>query len=284
VALAGLGVLGVVYPLVEGRQLGWPAWIWLVLAAGLVTLAAFAIAQSRRQARDGSALLPMQLFANRGYSAGLVTQTAFQGALAGFALCLAIYLQLGLRFSAVGAGLTLLPFSLGAMAGTAIAVPLAARVGKPLMFAGAAIQALATLWVMAVVRAHGSGLNGWDLAVPLAVAGVGLILLVVPLIDVALARVPPDQAGAASGAYGTFQQIGAALGVAVAGVVFFDAAGGRIAAAPLRDAFLAAGWVSVAGYAIAALATVLLPARADVMAHADALRSGEEELVAVGDA
>jgi EmrB/QacA subfamily drug resistance transporter len=270
VLLSALGVLGIVYPLVEGRQLGWPAWIWAVLGAGAVVLAAFVVVENRRQGRDGSALLPMHLFANRGYSAGLVTQTAFQGALAGFALSLAIYLQLGLGFSAIDAGLTLLPFSLGAMAGTAIAVPLATRVGKPLMVVGAAVQAAATLWVMAVVRSAGAGLDGWDLALPLAVAGIGLILLVVPLIDVALAKVPFDQAGAASGAYGTFQQVGAALGVAIAGVVFFDAAGGHIGDAPLRHAFLAAAWVSVAGYVVAALAALLLPPRADVIAHADA--------------
>ena len=51
-------------------------------------------------ARTGSALLPMRLFADRGFSAGLVTQGAFQGALAGFALVLTVYVQAGLGWSA----------------------------------------------------------------------------------------------------------------------------------------------------------------------------------------
>jgi EmrB/QacA subfamily drug resistance transporter len=272
VGLAGFGVLGVVYPLVEGRSLGWPTWIWVVFAAGVAVLGVF-VAESRgRQRRDGSALLPMGLFANRGYSAGLVTQTAFQGALGGFSLATAIYLQLGLGFSAIDTGLTLLPFSLGAMAGTVIAVPLSTKVGKPVMTAGALIQAGATLWVMHEVRAAGADLSGWDLAAPFAIAGVGLILLVIPLIDVALARVPLDQAGAASGAYGTFQQFGAALGIAITGVVFFDDAAARFAnASGLRDAFLGALWVPIGGYLLAAAATVLLPGRAAVQEHARAL-------------
>ena len=119
VALASAGLLGVVYPIIEGRQLGWPAWIWAMGAAGLVLLAVFVVQQRRRERGDGSALLPMHLFANRGFSAGLVTQATFQGAMAAFALITVIYLQTGLGFTAMHAGLTLLPFSLGAFVGVA---------------------------------------------------------------------------------------------------------------------------------------------------------------------
>jgi hypothetical protein len=92
---------------------------------------------------------------------------------------------------------------------------------------------------------------------------------VVPLIDIALATVPTSDAGAASGAYGTVQQVGAAFGVAVAGVVFFGVVGTTYTPASLRSAMLAAGWVPVAGYALSALASLLLPARADVLAHVE---------------
>jgi len=175
-----------------------------------------------------------------------------------------------LGFSAIDAGLTMLPFSVGAFLGTGVAVPLGTKIGKPIMFTGALIQAGGALWTMAVVRSHGAELDGWDLLWPLGVMGVGLALLVIPLLDVALARVPVDQAGAASGAYGTFQQIGAALGVAIAGVVFFGAAGEHIDPTSLRTAFEAACWVAVAGYAMAAAAALLLPSRTDVLAHAHA--------------
>jgi EmrB/QacA subfamily drug resistance transporter len=275
--LATSGLLGVVYALVEGRQADWAAWIWAVGAAGLVVLAAFVAQQVGRERTAGSALLPMRLFADRGFSAGLVTQGAFQGALAGFALVLTVYVQTGLGWSAIHAGLTLLPFSLGAFVGTAVSVPLGMKLGKVVMVVGAAMQSVATVWVLSTVHGQADGLSTWDLVPALALSGIGLGLLVVPLVDVALATVPTTEAGAASGAYGTVQQVGAALGVAVVGTVFFGVVGTSYDAASLRDGLVAACWVAAGGYALAALASLLLPSRDQVHAHQAAV---ERELTA----
>ncbi|HET7431754.1 MAG TPA: MFS transporter [Nocardioides sp.] len=273
--LATVGLLGVVYALVEGRSADWAGWIWGVGAAGVAVLAAFVVQQVRRERRTGSALLPMRLFSDRGFSAGLVTQGAFQGSLAGFALVLTVYAQTGLGWSAIHAGLTLLPFSLGAFVGTAVSVPLGTRLGKVVMVTGAGLQSAATVWVLATVRARGDALTTWSLVPALAVAGVGLGLLVVPLVDVALATIPVGEAGAASGAYGTVQQVGAALGVAVIGTVFFSVVGTAYDAGSLRSGLVAACWVAAGGYALAALASLLLPSRAQVQAHQEAV---EQEL------
>jgi EmrB/QacA subfamily drug resistance transporter len=269
--LATSGLLGVVYALVEGRQQGWAAWIWVLAVGGLLVLGAFVVQQVRRERSTGSALLPMRLFNDRGFSAGLVTQGAFQGALAGFALVLTVYVQTGLGWSAVHAGLTLLPFSLGAFVGTGISVPLGVKLGKVVMVTGAALQSAATVWVLAVVRGQGGGLSSWDLVPALVLSGIGLGLLVVPLVDVALATIPTAEAGAASGAYGTVQQVGAALGVAITGTVFFGIVGTSYDVGSLRSGLTAACWVSAAGYALAALASLLLPSRHDVHAHQEAV-------------
>ncbi|HEX3930205.1 MAG TPA: MFS transporter [Nocardioides sp.] len=269
--LATAGLLGVVYALVEGRDQDWAAWVWAVGAGGLVLLAAFVAQQRHREQRTGSALLPMRLFGDRGFSAGLVTQGAFQGSLAGFALVLTIYVQTGLGWSAIHAGLTLLPFSLGAFVGTGISVPLGMRLGKVVMATGAALQSAATVWVLATIHGQGDGLTTWDLVPALVVSGIGLGLLVVPLVDVALATVPSAEAGAASGAYGTVQQVGAALGIAIAGTVFFTDVGTSYDAASLRSGLMAACWVAACGYALAALASLLLPSRDQVHAHQEAV-------------
>ena len=276
-ALATAGLLGVVYALVEGRQQDWAPWIWAVGALGLVVLAAFVVQQRRRERVSGSALLPMRLFADRGFSAGLVTQGAFQGALAGFALVLTVYVQTGLGWSAIHAGLTLLPFSLGAFVGTAVSVPLGTKLAKVVMVTGAGLQSASTVWVLAVVHSRGDSLSTWDLVPALVVSGIGLGLLVVPLVDVALATIPTSAAGAASGAYGTVQQVGAALGVAVVGTVFFSVTGPSYDVGSLRDGLLAACWVAAGGYALAALASLLLPSRAQLHAHQEAV---EAELAA----
>src|SRR4029079_944807 len=237
----------------EGRQQDWAAWIWAVGAAGMLVLAAFVVQQVRRERGTRAAPLPMRLFADRGFSAGLVTQGAFQGALAGFALVLTVYVQTGLGWSAIHAGLTLLPFSLGAFVGTAVSVPLGMKLGKVVMVVGAGLQSAATVWVLSVAGGQGDALSTWDVAPALALSGIGLGLLVVPLVDVALATIPTSEAGAASGTYGTVQQVGAALGVAVIGTVFFAAAGTSYDAGSLRDGLLAACWVAAGGYAHAAL-------------------------------
>jgi EmrB/QacA subfamily drug resistance transporter len=269
--LATSGLFGIVYALIEGRQQDWAGWIWALGVGGLMVLTAFVVHQVHRERTTGSALLPMRLFGDRGFSAGLVTQGAFQGSLAGFALVLTVYVQTGLGWSAVHAGLTLLPFSLGAFLGTGISVPLGTKLGRLVMATGAALQSGATVWVVAVVHGRGDGLSTWDLAPAMVVSGIGLGLLVVPLVDVALATIPTAEAGAASGAYGTVQQVGAALGVAVTGTVFFGVVGTSYDTGSLRSGLVAACWVAAAGYALCAATSLLLPSRTQVHAHLEAV-------------
>ncbi|HKH07306.1 MAG TPA: MFS transporter, partial [Agromyces sp.] len=272
VALLSAAVLALMVPLVEGQSLGWPAWLWLPVTAGFVLLAVFIAHSRRRMRRDGSALLPMPLFADRGFSAGIVSQAAFQGALNAFTLPFIIYLQVGLGFDALTAGLNLLAFSLGAMLGTGMVIPLVARVGKYLVTAGAVVLGVGVLWVFAVLADTGADFTGWAAVWPMLLSGVGLALLIIPLVDVALANVPVADAGAASGAYSTFQQLGAAAGVAVSTTVFFTIVGDDWSREHLLAALTGSVLVSVAGFAIAALASLLLPSRTQVRAHLEQAR------------
>lgn len=219
----------------------------------------------------------MHLFANRGFASGLVTQATFQGSMAGIILALAIYVRNGLGFSAMSAGLVLLPFSLGAFVGVGIYAPFGVRLGKIVPLSGALAQALGIWWLARIVVDQGNDLGTWGLWMPMTLAGMGLGLLVVPLIDIALSTVSPDDAGAASGTFSTFQQLGAALGIAIIGVVFFDAVGDRFTPDALRDGLVAASSWSVGGYLVCAASTLLLPDRRTV--H-EAARH-QEELLAV---
>jgi EmrB/QacA subfamily drug resistance transporter len=258
-------LVALLYPLIEGRELDWPTWLWGLVALGVALLVAF-VAVERRKADP---LLPLSLFANRGFSAGLVTQATFQGAMNAFSVVFLIYVQAVLGFTALGAGLTLLPFSLGAFIGVAVAVKIGMRVGKLVVTAGAVIQAGALAWALAVLAARDFELSGWDVAPAMIVMGIGLGLLVVPLIDIALTTVPETDAGAASGVYGTFQQIGAALGVAIAGSVFFGIVGTDWSQPNVERAALSAGAVAVGGYLLSAVASLFLPRRELVVKHAE---------------
>ena len=256
-----------VYGLIEGRALGWPIGIWIMMSASPVLLAVFICYQSRRDRMSGSALVPPSLFHSRGYSAGVLTSFSFSASIGAFFLILVLYLQIGLGFSAIDAGLTTLPFSLGALLGSGIAVPLAPRLGKGLILLGALAQISGYVWIARIVYAQANALVGTDLIAPMALAGLGLTLLVVPLTDVALAQTAIANAGAASGVLGTFQQVGSAIGIAVVGVVFFGTVGDAFSPAGLRDAFLAGIWIPITALALAALVSFLLPSVRQVAAH-----------------
>jgi EmrB/QacA subfamily drug resistance transporter len=275
VVLATAGVFLVVFPLIEGREQVWPAWIWAMFVAAAGVLAVFVANQRRTERRTQSSLLPMHLFTNRGFSAGLVTQSTFQGSMAGFALVLVIYLQSGLGFSAIHAGLVMLPFSLGAFVGVGVSAPLGLKLGKVIPFAGAVAQAVGVGWLVVVVSSKGDSLSGWDATPPMLLAGIGLGLLVVPLIDIALSTIPTDDAGAASGTYSTFQQLGAALGIAIIGVVFFNTVGSDFTSVALRHGFVVACWCATGGYLLCAASTLFLPDRTAVQEH---VRMQEAEL------
>ncbi len=266
-----------VYGLIEGRALGWPVGIWIMMGSSPVLLAVFVWYQNLRDKKSGSALVPPSLFHSRGYSAGVLTQFSFNASIGGFFLILVLYLQIGLGFSAIEAGLTTLPFSLGALLGSGIAVPLGPRLGKGLILLGALAQISGYWWITRIVEAQADALVGTDLIAPMALAGLGLTLLVVPLTDVALAQTAIANAGAASGVLGTFQQVGSAIGVAVVGVVFFGTVGEAYTPDVLRDAFLAGMWVPMSALALAALASLLLPNVKQVAAHKAAVEITQDD-------
>ena len=209
-----------------------------------------------------------------------MTQAAFSAAMAGFVLALVIYVQSGLGFSAIHAGLVLLPFSLGAFIGVGISAPLGLKLGKVVPFAGAVCQAAGIWWLGAGRGGPGRRFGAWD-GTPADAAGRHRAsgLLVVPLIDIALSTVSTDDAGAASGTYSTFQQLGSALGIAIIGAVFFHVVGDRFTEAGLRDGFTEASWWAVGGYLLSAASTLFLPDRNAVQRHA---REQAELLEATG--
>jgi EmrB/QacA subfamily drug resistance transporter len=284
VLLISGALFAVVYGLIEGRALGWPVGIWIMMGASPVLLLVFIRYQRLRDERTGSALVPPSLFRSRGYSAGAITQFTFSASIGGFFLILVLYLQIGLGFSAISAALATLPFSIGALVGSGVAVPLGPRLGRQLIFVGALAQIGGYLWIRHIVEAQANALTGTDLIAPMAIAGLGLTLLVVPLTDVSLAQTSIANAGAASGVLGTFQQVGSAIGVAVVGVVFFGIVGVAFTPTVLRDAFLAGIWVPISALGLAAIATVLLPSVAQVAAHKlDAEHAVENQVAPSGE-
>jgi Na+/melibiose symporter-like transporter len=221
--LLTLGLVAVVLPLVEGRQHGWPAWTWITLAAAPIMLAAAALQQRWLNQRGGAPLLAPELFRERAYSAGLLTQLVFWSGQASFFLVLALYLQPGRGYSPLGAGLVFTILAAAYLATSLRAPALAVRHGRGLVAVGAATLAVGHCVLLAAVLDVGTGGSLAMLVPGLLLIGAGMGLCITPLTSIVMSRLPPQHAGAASGALSTMQQVGNALGVALTGVIFFGA-------------------------------------------------------------
>ena len=258
VLLGGVGVFLVVFPLTDGRAAGWAWWIWAMLITSPFVIAAFVWQQGRMLKAHKAPLLPLPLFRDRGFASGQLVQVLSSIGNGGYVLILLYYVQSALGFTALAAGLTLLPFALGSMAAVPLAILATKRIGKWAVLLGGLVQAAALTWVMWTIWTAGAALTGWDVTAPLTLVGAGMITLIMPLTSITLESVPTPDAGAASGTLTTFGQIGMVLGVALAGSVFF---GILQDTADARDAVTTALWVPIVAYGLAGLASVTMPDR-----------------------
>ena len=256
VLLGGLGVFLVVFPLTDGRAAGWAWWIWAMLTAAPLVIAAFTWQQRRMLKAHGSPLLPLPLFRDRGFASGQLVQVLSSIGNGGYVLILLYYVQSALGFTALAAGLTLLPFALGSIVATPLAILATKQIGKWAVLLGGMVQAAALTWVLWTIWTAGTSLTGWDLTAPLVLTGAGLMTFIMPLTSITLESVPTQDAGAASGTLTTFGQIGMVLGVALAGAVFF---GILQDTADARDAVTTALRVPIVAYGLAGIASVTMP-------------------------
>ena len=255
--LVTAGLTAIVLPLIEGRQHGWPAWTWVSLAAAPLILAAFALHQRRLTRAGGSPLLDLRLFADRTFSAGLGAQLVFWCGQASFFLVLALYLQQGRGLSALHAGLVFTVLAVAYLAASIAAPAMAERYGRRVLAIGAVTLSAGHVALLVTVEIIGVGGSVVALFPGLLLVGAGMGLGIAPLATIILSGMRPEQAGSASGALSTAQQVGNALGVAIIGVIFFGAINAH--AASIATAFeLSLAALAVILLAVAAL-TRLLP-------------------------
>ncbi|HEY7257048.1 MAG TPA: MFS transporter [Solirubrobacterales bacterium] len=257
-ALLAASIVAIAYPLLEGRGLGWPAWTWAMLAAGVGGLVALAMSAERRPRPGIAPLLRTRLLRIPAFSAGLLVQAAFSAGLQGFSVTFVLWIQGGMHFSPLGAGLTLLAFSVGSFLLAPLAVPLAQRYGRATLSLGGLLMAAGVLGTVLGAGHVGNGSDPWPVVPGLLVAGAGLSLMIIPLVNVVLAAVPSEVAGGAGGIFSTSQQLGGALGVALVGAVFFS----QLESHAFTEAFKHSAPVVIGLFLAAALLALALPGTA----------------------
>jgi EmrB/QacA subfamily drug resistance transporter len=253
--LLAAAIVAIAYPLLEGHSLGWPAWTWVVLTGGVAGLVALGVLEERRPRAGVAPLLWPRVLRVPAFSAGLLVQAAFSAGLQGFSVTFVIWIQSGMGFSPLGAGLTLLAFSIGSFLLAPIAVSLAQRHGRRILSGGGLLMAAGVFGVVLGAGHVGHGSDPWPVVPGLVVAGMGLSLLIIPLVNVVLAAVPREVAGGAGGTFSTAQQLGGAIGVALVGTVFFS----QLESHPFTQAFKHSAPVVIGLFLAAALLALVLP-------------------------
>ena len=242
--LAAVAMFGLVFPLAQGRALGWPAWLYAMLAASVLVLAWFAVYQVRRQRTGRTPLVEPSIFRHRSYRAGIVFSIVFVGSLGGIVMIFNVFLQNGLGFTPWHSALTTAPWAAGAFVGSAVGGIAMTKLGRRVLHAGLVVEAAGLLAVYAVLRGAGAGISTMDLLAPMVVGGIGMGMVFVPLFDIVMAGVRPQEMGSASGVLQTVNALGMSLGIAGIGAIFFALAGGH---GPHVPAYLgAAEWTALA--------------------------------------
>jgi EmrB/QacA subfamily drug resistance transporter len=270
--LIGLALIAIIYPLIQGQPDGWPAWTFLLLAAGLALLFAF-LRWERRRTSD--ALIEPSLLANRNYLSGIAVALALFGAFSGLLLCVSLFGQLGEGWSPIHAGLTLTPMVLGMIAGMMAGTFAATRLGRHVLHIGLlVIAAGAAALALSLTGAH--SVSSWDLVPGLCLIGAGAGASISQLFRFILSSVSEREVGSASGVLEATQQLSTSLGVAILGTIFLSGFGDHLPTHALQVTM----WACLVPIAIAFALVFRLPMHAREESTTD--RSGDAAIADVG--
>jgi EmrB/QacA subfamily drug resistance transporter len=237
VVLVTLGLLGVVFGIIEGSRFGWFSPItdtkllglspvpWS-LAAGWAFLAGFVLVELARAEQVKAVIFDFRDLVHRGFRYGLINTLVLAMGEFGAFFVLPIFMQAGLHLSAIEAGTWLLPAGATAFLGGWLGGALSRRHGpKYVITVGLSLEAAG---IFGYVLAFGPHTTFLSLLPALILHGIGIGFATSQLTNVVLSDIPPHKAGSASGAAGMVRQVGTALGIAFIGAILLGQARSEI--------------------------------------------------------
>src|SRR3954465_13784231 len=259
VDFAGLGLVtgaafGLVWGLVRGNDAGWgSAEVVGSLAGGLLLGALFVW----WELRSPDPMLPMRFFRSRAFTAGNVSAFFGVASLFGAVFFVSQFLQAGLGYGPLGAGLRLLPWTVTLFFVAPAAGVLVDRFGeRPFMVVGLLLQGVGMGWI-ALVASPGMAYSA--LIAPMVIAGCGVSMSFPAAQNSVVGAVPPDAVGKAAGTNSMMRQLGGVFGIALL-VAVFSGAGGYESPASFVDGFAPALGVTAGLSFVGALVGLGLPA------------------------
>ncbi|MEO8969420.1 MAG: DHA2 family efflux MFS transporter permease subunit [Solirubrobacteraceae bacterium] len=255
-ALITAAGFGIVWGLIRANRVGWgSAETAIALGGGVILAVAFVLTELR----TAQPMLPMRLFGSRSFSAGAAANALLAGSLFGGVFFMAQFQQVTLHQGPLAAGVRLLPWTGTVFVIAPIAGAMIARVGeRRLVTLGLALHGTGMLWIALVARTR---MPYAELVAPMVMSGVGLSTAIPAAQNAMVSAVGAADVGHASGVFTMMRQLGAVLGIAVV-VAVFSGAGGYASAHAFSAGFAPAIGVTAAFGFAAALAGLVLPARA----------------------
>jgi EmrB/QacA subfamily drug resistance transporter len=210
---SGIGLLALVYALIEAHHYGWTsATILGLFAVAAVALTAFVLLEQRQRLP----MLDLTLFRNGTFAGANLVAILVTLAMFGIFVFFPIYMQTFLGWSPIQAGAALLPWTILIVIFAPIAGKLSDKVGSRwLIAAGMTTVGLCCLELSTVAV----GSTFWRLLPGFILGGLGMSFVMTPMSAAVMGAAPVDKAGVASGVLNTFRQVGVALGIAITGAI-----------------------------------------------------------------
>jgi len=210
---SGVGLLALVYALIEAHHYGWTsATILGLFAVAASALTAFVLLEQRQRLP----MLDLTLFRNGTFAGANLVAILVTLAMFGIFVFFPIYMQTFLGWSPIQAGAALLPWTILIVIFAPIAGKLSDKVGSRwLIAAGMTTVGLCCLELSTVAV----GSTFWRLLPGFILGGLGMSFVMTPMSAAVMGAAPVDKAGVASGVLNTFRQVGVALGIAIMGAI-----------------------------------------------------------------
>lgn len=211
-----------VYPLVMGREAGWPLWIYSSFIGSLALFILFLLYEKRLLHKGKTPLIPVAIFKEGSFSFGILTILTYQIGNGGFFLIVSLTLQDGLLLSAMNSAFAFVPIG-GAFFIACLLAPKWFKKTNNVLKWGAFILILGYLTVFLMVLYFENTLYWQQLVIPFFLIGFGQGLVGAPLMGAILSSVRSSYIGSASGILSTFMQLANVFGIAIIGTIYFAA-------------------------------------------------------------
>ena len=217
--LGSCALLSLLFPLLTGREQGWPWWAIGGIVLFLPLLGAFAVYEQRLTQRGGTPIVDISIFGNKRFSIGMLITFFFYSAISSFSLSLTVLLQIGLHETPIQAAMVFLPSTIAFFLGAVTSASAAKRLGLQALSLGMAAFALGL-----IASIVGTFIGDWSLLVlsaSVTLQGFGQGIVIPSLLNVLLSDISSTKAGMASGIFSVAQTVGSSCGVTIVGLILF---------------------------------------------------------------